>query len=126
MANALQLSVMLYALLAGTAQDPPASPPPPATGEAAAPLATIAWESTIRPPMRGVIDALRRTRLDGLSAQIKLDFDADGKVIDAALLESTGDEKLDAAILKWAREVKLKPGSPAGTGVLPMTLMRPR
>jgi TonB family protein len=126
MANALQLSVMLYALLAGTAQDPPASPPPPVTGEAAAPLATIAWESTIRPPMRGVIDALRRTRLDGLSAQIKLDFDADGKVIDAALLESTGDEKLDAAILKWAREVKLKPGSPAGTGVLPMTLMRPR
>jgi TonB family protein len=126
MANALQLSLMLFALLAGTAQDPPAPPPPPATGEAAAPLATIAWESTIRPPMRGVIDALRRTRLDGLSAQIKLGFDADGNVIDAALLESTGNQNLDAAILKWAREVKLKPGSPAGTGVLPMTLMRPR
>ena len=74
----------------------------------------------------GIIDALRRTRLDGLSTRIKLDFDADGKVIDAALLESTGNENLDAAILKWARGVKLKPGSPAGAGVLPMTLMRPR
>ena len=123
MANALQLSVVLYALLAGTTRDPPA---PPGPGEAVAPLATIAWESTERPPMRGIIDALKRTRLDGLSARIKLTTDADGKVIDAALLESTGNENLDAAILKWAREVRLKPGAPAGTGVLPMTLMRPR
>lgn len=123
MANALQLSVVLYALLAGTAQDPPA---PPGTGGAVAPLETIAWESTVRPPMRGIIDALKRTRLDGLSARIKLGFDADGKVIDAALLESTGNENLDAAILKWARDVRLKPGSSGGTGVLQMTLMRPR
>lgn len=43
-----------------------------------------------------------------------------------ALLESIGNEHLDAAILKWARDVKLKPGSPGGIGVLPMTLMRPR
>ena len=41
--------------------------------------------------MRGIIDALKRTRLDGLSTRIKLGFDADGKVIDAALLESTGN-----------------------------------
>ena len=123
MVNALQMSVVLYALLAGMAQDPAA---PPGTGDPVAPLATIAWESTERPPMRGIIDALKRTRLDGLSTRIKLDFDADGKVIDAALLESTGNENLDAAILKWARDVKLKPGSPGGTGVLPMTLMRPR
>ena len=123
MTNALQISVVLYALTAGLAQDPPA---PPATGDPFAPLATIAWESTDRPPMRGIIDALKRTGLDGLSARIKLTTDADGKVIDAALLESTGNENLDAAILKWAREVKLKPGAPAGTGVLPMTLMRPR
>lgn len=123
MANALQVSVVLYALLAGMAQDPTA---PPATGDPVAPLATIAWESTERPPMRGIIEALKRTRLDGLSARIKLGFDADGKVIDAALLESTGNENLDAAILKWARDVKLKAGSPGGIGVLPMTLMRPR
>jgi TonB family protein len=69
---------------------------------------------------------LRRTRLDGLSTRIKLDFDADGKVVDAVLLESTGNQNLDAAILKWARDVKLKPGSPGGPGVLPMTLLRPR
>ena len=123
MVNALQMSVVLYALLAGLAQDPAA---PPGTGDAVAPLATIAWESTERPPMRGIIDALKRTRLDGLSTRIKLGFDADGKVIDAALLESTGDEALDRAILKWAKDVKLKAGSPGGGGVLPMTLMRPR
>ena len=123
MVNALQMSVLLYALTAGLAQDPPA---PPATGDPVAPLATIAWESTERPPMRGIIDALKRTRLDGLSARIKLTSDADGKVLDAALLESTGNEALDRAILKWAKDVKLKPGSPGGTGVLPMTLMRPR
>lgn len=123
MANALQMSVVLYALLAGMGQDPVA---PPATGDPVTPLATIAWESTERPPMRGIIDALKRTRLDGLSTRIRLDFDADGNVIDAALLESTGNEKLDGAILKWARDVKLKPGSPGGIGVLPMTLMRPR
>ena len=123
MANAWQVSVVLYALLAGVAQDPAA---PPAAGAPVAPLATIAWESTDKPPMRGIIDALKRTRLDGLSTRIRLDFDADGKVIDAALLESTGNENLDAAILKWARDVKLKPGSPGGPGVLPMTLMRPR
>ncbi|HWS79258.1 MAG TPA: energy transducer TonB [Thermomonas sp.] len=114
---------MLYALLAGMAQDPPA---PAATGDPVAPPATIAWESTVRPPMRGVIDALRRTKLDGLSAQIKLACDADGNVIDAALLESTGNEALDRAILKWAGEVKLKAAPPGGVGVLPMTLMRPR
>lgn len=123
MVNALQVSVVLYALLAGMAQDPPA---PTGTGDPVAPLATIPWESTERPPMRGIIDALKRTRLDGLSTRIRLDFDAGGKVIDAALLESTGNENLDAAILKWARDVKLKPGTPGGPGVLPMTLMRPR
>ena len=36
MNQALQVSVLLVALLAGLAQDPPG---PPATGEAAAPLA---------------------------------------------------------------------------------------
>lgn len=123
MANAVRMSVVLYALLAGLAQDPAA---PPGTGEATAPLATIAWESTERPPMRGIIDALRRTRLDGLSTQIRLGCDADGKVIDAALLESTGNEALDREILKWARNVKLKEPPPGGIGVLPMTLMRPR
>lgn len=125
-ANALQVSVVLYALLAGMAQDPPAPPAPAATGEAVAPLTTIAWESTVRPPMRGVIDALRRTKLDSLSAQIRLGCDADGNVIDAALLESTGNEALDREILKWARNVKLKEAPPGGVGVLPMTLMRPR
>ena len=123
MANALQTSVVLYALLAGIAQDPPT---PTGAGDPVAPLATIAWEATERPHMRGIIDALRRTRLDGLSTRIKLDFDADGKVVDAVLLESTGNQNLDAAILKWARDVKLKPGSPGGPGVLPMTLLRPR
>lgn len=123
MANALQMSVLLYALLAGVAQDPASTL---GTGDPAAPLATIAWESTVRPPMRGIIDALKRSKLDGLSTRIKLTTDADGKVIDAALLESTGNENLDGAILKWARTVTLKPGSPGGTGVLPMTLMRPR
>ena len=123
MNQALQVSVLLVALLAGLAQDPPG---PPATGEAAAPLATIAWESTVRPPMRHVIDALKRSRLDGLSARIKLACDADGNVIDAALLESTGNEALDREILRWAQDVKLKPAPPGGIGVLPMTLMRPR
>ena len=123
MTNALQMSVVLYALLAGMAQDPPAAT---ATGDPAAPLATIAWEATERPPMRGMIDALKRTRLDELSTRIKLTWGADGKVTDATLLESTGNENLDAAILKWARDVKLKQGAPGGTGVLPMTLMRPR
>lgn len=122
-ANALQTSVVLYALLSGMAQDPDA---PPRTGDPAAPLATIAWESTVQPSMRGIIDALRRTNLDGLSTRIKLDCDAAGNVIDATLLESTGNERLDREILKWAKGVKLKPGSPAGLGVLPMTLMRPR
>jgi TonB family protein len=114
MAHALQMSVVLYALLAGLAQDP------------AAPLATIAWESTVRPPMRRVIDALKRSRLDGLSARIRLACDADGHVVDAALLESTGNDALDREILKWAQDVKLTPAPPGGIGVLPMTLMRPR
>ena len=123
MAHALQMSVLLYALLAGGMQDPA---PPTATAEQVAPLATIAWESTVRPPMRRIIDALRRTKLDGLSTRIKLGCDADGNVIDAALLESTGNETLDQEILKWAKQVKVKPGPPGGIGVLPMTLMRPR
>ena len=123
MANVMQVSVVLYALLAGMAQDPPA---PPGTGDPVAPLATMAWEATERLRMRGIVEALKRTTLDGLSTRIKLGFDAEGKVIDAVLLESTGNENLDAAILKWAKDVKLKPGSPGGIGVLPMTLMRPR
>ena len=123
MANASQMCVVLCALLAGTGQDPATSL---GTGDPVAPLATIPWEATTRPPMRGIIEALKRTELDGLSTRIELTFDADGKVIDAALLESTGNETLDREILKWARAVKLKPGSPSGAGVLPMTLMRPR
>ena len=123
MANALQMSIVLVALLSGMAQDPAA---PAGTGDPVAPLATIAWESTERPPMRGIIQALKRTKLDGLSTRIRLGCDADGNVVDAALLESSGDEALDQAILKWARDVKLKPCPIGGVGVLPMTLMRPR
>lgn len=123
MANALQMSVVLVALLAGMPQDPPA---PTSTADPVAPLATIAWESTERPPMRGIIQALKRTKLDGLSTRIRLGCDADGNVVDAALLESSGDEALDQAILKWARDVKLTPPPPGGIGVLPMTLVRPR
>lgn len=123
MANVLQVSVVLYALLAGMTQDPAA---PPGTGDPVAPLATIAWESTLRPPMRDIIQALKRAKLDGFSTKIRLGCDVDGKVIDAALLESTGNEALDREILKWARDVKLKPAPPGGIGVLPMTLLRPR
>lgn len=76
--------------------------------------------------MRGMIDALKCTRLDELSTRIKLTWGAPGKLTHAMLLESTGNENLGAAILKWARDMKLKHGAPGGTGVLPMTLMRPR
>ena len=51
MANALQMSIVLVALLSGMAQDPAA---PAGTGDPATPLATIAWESTVRPPMRDI------------------------------------------------------------------------
>ena len=81
MANALQMSIVLVALLSGMAQDPAA---PAGTGDPVAPLATIAWESTVRPPMRDIIGALKRSRLDGLSTRIRLGCDADGQVTDAA------------------------------------------
>ena len=123
MANALQMSIVLVALLSGMAQDPAA---PAGNGDPATPLATIAWESTVRPLMRDIIGALKRSRLDGLSTRIRLGCDADGQVTDAALLESTGNEALDREILEWARDVKLKPCPIGGVGVLPMTLMRPR
>lgn len=101
----------------------PAAAEPVATGAVAAAPGEIPEITTARlaykPPVRPLQVAIARSNTNSARAEVLLSYDAAGTVTDARLRQSSGDASIDAAVLAWAREVKLKPGE-AGQGTVPL------
>ena len=86
-------------------------------------------EIFLRELISNASDALSRVQFEMLTNQDVLDIDAElavhiafdqkGYVTSATLNRSTRDKDFDAAIVEWAKGMKLMPGS-AGEGDLPL------
>ena len=64
----------------------------------------------LRPPMDGVVEAGLKSRKRSFDSIVLLQHDAGGSVTHTTFQKSSGDKRVDAAILKWAKRVKMQPG----------------
>jgi len=64
----------------------------------------------LRPPMDRVAEAGLKSRKQSFDSVVLLQHDAGGTVTHATFEKSSGDKRVDAAILKWAEGVKMQPG----------------
>lgn len=117
---------MIGFLVAIALQVAPASVAPP-TPAPSPELGTLsAYDIREQPPIRGLTKAIEQSDLDGVEVELRLEYSASGDVLTAGLVRSTGNEKLDASLLEFARQLKFKPKDSGGTGLFPMTLVQPR
>lgn len=72
------------------------------------------------PGLASLQAAAARVGVSTVKAVARVDYDAQGNVVDAAMEISSNNAELDAAILDWVRRLKLTSGQ-AGSGKLPMT-----
>jgi TonB family protein len=106
------------------AQPPPvdtAGEPPPVIPDAS-PASDRASSIVSKPSMASLVakaqQAADELGLRKIETVAEVDYDAQGAVLDARLLKSTGHDELDQAILDFCRRLQLTPGK-AGTGKLP-------
>jgi TonB family protein len=64
-----------------------------------------------RPSTLPIFEAGIKTRMRNGEAFVLLEHDAAGNVTRAFIDKSSGNKRLDAAILKWAADVKVQPGA---------------
>ena len=102
------------------------APAPVASGPSPEPGTLSAHDIREQPPIRGLTKAIDQSDLDGVKVELRLEYSASGEVLSAALVSSTGNDKLDAELLKFAHQLKFKPKDSGGTGLFPMTLMQQR
>ena len=57
------------------------------------------------------MEAGLKTRMRSVEGTVLLKHDSDGNVTDASFEKSSGNKRVDAAILKWAHGVKMQPGA---------------
>lgn len=73
-----------------------------------------------RPPLSTVHDAVASAGIADATAQLMLAYDADGRVTEVQVIDSSGSLSIDAAIRNWATHVRLKTTT-AGAGRLPFS-----
>lgn len=73
-----------------------------------------------RPPLSTVHDAVASAGIADATAQLMLAYDADGRVTEVQVIDSSGSLSIDAAIRNWATHVRLKTTA-AGAGRLPFS-----
>lgn len=101
-------------------------PPPPAPSSSSQPdeSSPAAAQSTrpkvcSQPSWEKLESAVKNSPLNGVvSLKVWLEFDAKGKVNVARLKSSSGDAALDAAVIDWALQIGICPGTP-GAGYIP-------
>jgi len=64
-----------------------------------------------RPSTDGIAEAGLKARKRTVEGIVLLKHDASGNVTHAVFERSSGDKRVDAAILKWAERVKMQPGA---------------
>ena len=81
--------------------------------------AQVTDENCYKPPMSRLLPFLMRTGRHKIATSVHIAYDEKGYVTSATLNRSTRDKDFDAAIIEWAKGMKLMPGA-AGEGDLPL------
>lgn len=120
------IAVLASMLCLPVAQAQDASSP----GAVAAPAAADASRPRLpglvsHPPLRKVQWAMEETNFTDLQLTVEVQWDDEGRVQQARVLERTGSGALEKAVLKWARGLRFEPGAP-GKGLIPFRLRNDR
>ena len=95
------------------------SPSPATAPQCVTDPAQITDENCYKPPMSQILPFLMRTGRHHIATSVHIAYDEKGYVTSTSLNRSTRDKDLDAAIVEWAKGMKLMPGT-AGEGDLPL------
>ncbi|HEY9086386.1 MAG TPA: TonB family protein [Candidatus Tyrphobacter sp.] len=113
---------------AGTTAPPAASGPPesprPATGTRC-PSADAFAGVVATPPPPQILPAVRALDVSGTAA-IRVQLDPDGAVVDAAIVQSSGDASFDALAMGMARDARYAPARHACVAIASSYLFRVR
>ena len=77
------------------------------------------------PSLRKVQRAMEKTNLATLQLTVEVQWDGEGRVQQARVLERTGSGGVEKAALAWARGLRFEPGTP-GKGLIPFRLRNDR
>lgn len=77
------------------------------------------------PSLRKVQWAMEDTNLTTLQLTVEVQWDGEGRVQQARVLERTGSGAVEKAVLTWARGLRFEPGTP-GKGLMPFRLRNDR
>lgn len=102
---------------------PPGTPPPPAVPRNPEDLRSAICVMPSRTPISSAHEALPAAARPE-RVVIRVRYEDDGAMSEVRLEHSSGDRALDAAVLAWARRVRLCPGQGPGEGKLPMEFNR--
>ena len=91
----------------------------PAAPQCVTDPAQVTDENCYKPPMSLLVPFFMHTGRRKISTSVHITYDGKGRVTAATLNQSTRDKKFDAAIVEWAKLMKLMPGA-AGEGDLPL------
>lgn len=110
---------LLLALFSALAMAEPPARPLPDLPPTALPSPLIETRSlAFRPSMQPLFQAVAASARSHASAEVEVDYDASGAVTAIRMIRSSGSRALDGAVVAWARQMRLQPGT-AGTGRLP-------
>lgn len=77
------------------------------------------------PSLRKVQWAMEETNFTDLQLTVEVQWDGEGRVQQARVLERTGSGAVEKAALAWARGLRFEPGTP-GKGLIPFRLRNDR
>ena len=77
------------------------------------------------PPLHKVQWAMEETNFTDLQLTVEVQWDGEGRVQQARVLERTGSGSLEKAVLKWVRGLRFEAGMP-GKGLIPFRLHNDR
>jgi TonB family protein len=77
------------------------------------------------PPLHKVQWAMEETNFTDLQLTVEVQWDGEGRVQQARVLERTGSGSLEKVVLKWARDLRFEAGMP-GKGLIPFRLRNDR
>jgi protein TonB len=113
----VQVQASTNAIVAVTNERPPPAPPPVAAPPAPPPVALTKAGFDPRRPVRSNADfypsASIRAEEEGV-ATVDIFIDAEGRVTDARIKQSSGFERLDEATLKYVKTWRMKPATRGG------------
>jgi hypothetical protein len=124
MENIMRIASLLLLALGSLLQSPAnarESPSPATSPQCVTDPAQITDENCYKPPMSNLVSALLQAGIGHIKTSVHITYNEKGYITTAKLNRSTRDRNLDAAIVEWAKHMKLMPGN-AGEGDWPLDL----